>query len=106
MKIFTHLRNIIKLEQDCLTFIDSLEDRDIVASVGYHEMVAGEPLTLKHLFQLDIGSIATIQRRVTRLVELGVLIKKRDRTDRRVFTLHLGLNTKRDYPRFEVALAA
>ena len=64
MKIFADLRNLIRLERLYLPFINTLEDRDIAAQIGYHDVIRGEPLTLKLLYLLDIGSIATVQRRL------------------------------------------
>ena len=75
MKIFSSLREVIRLEQHHLPFIESIEDRDIAVEIGWHEMVGGEPLTLKGLFLLDIGSVATVQRRLARLVEKDVVLK-------------------------------
>jgi hypothetical protein len=105
MKIFTDLLNLIELERKYLPFIESLEDRDIATSIGHHEFNEGEPLTLKHLSQLEIGSIATIHRRITRMIELGIIVKRRDKTDGRVFTLHLSSTAKRAYQNIELELA-
>ena len=74
MKIFADLRNLIRLERLYLPFINTLEDRDIAAQIGYHDVIRGEPLTLKLLYLLDIGSIATVQRRLARLVGKGVVM--------------------------------
>jgi hypothetical protein len=105
MKIFSNLRDVIRLEQHHLPFIESIEDRDITVEIGWHELVGGEPLTLKGLFLLDIGSVATIQRRLARLVEMDVVVKRRHDTDRRVYTLHLTPNTKLAYQKIHTQLA-
>ena len=105
MKIFSNMQEMIGLERKYLPFIETLEDRDITASVGHHEFNESTPLNLKHILQLDIGSAATIHRRITRLVGLGVIVKRRDKTDRRVMTLHLSTNAKRAYQHIELALA-
>jgi hypothetical protein len=105
MKIFSDLRNIIRLERLHLPFIITLEDRDIAAQIGYHDVIRGEPLTLKLLYLLDIGSIATVQRRLARLVGKGVILKRRHTDDRRALTLHLTTGAKREYQRYAVAIA-
>ena len=105
MKIFSSLRDVIRLEQHHLPFIESIEDRDIAVHIGWHELVGGEPLTLKGLFLLDIGSVATVQRRLARLVNLDVVVKRRDEKDRRVYTLHLTPDTKLAYQNIHTQLA-
>jgi hypothetical protein len=106
MKIFSDLRNIIRLERLHLPFIDTLEDRDIAAQIGYHDVIRGEPLTLKLLYLQDIGSIATVQRRLARLVGKGVVLKRRHDGDRRALTLHLSASAKREYQRFAAAISS
>jgi hypothetical protein len=105
-KIFSDLREIIRLERRYLPLIDTLVDRNICAQIGYHEAIKDKPLTLKLLCLLDIGPIATVQRHLVRLVAIGVVVKRRHRGDRRSFTLHLSANTKREYQRYAAALAA
>lgn len=105
MKIFSDLRNVIRFERLHLPFIITLEDRDIAAQIGYHDVIRGEPLTLKLLYLLDIGSIATVQRRLARLVGKGVVFKRRHKGDRRALTLHLTAGARREYQRFATAVA-
>jgi hypothetical protein len=106
MKIFVDMRNMIRLERHHLPFISTLEDRDIATQIGYHDVIAGEPLTLKLLYLLDIGSIATVQRRLARLVGKGVVLKRRHDGDRRALTLHLTSSARREYQRFAAAVAS
>ena len=106
MKIFSDLRNIIRLERLHLPFIDTLEDRDIAIQIGYYDVIRGEPLTLKLLYLLDIGSVATVQRRLARLVDKGVILKRRHAGDRRALTLHLTAGAKREYQRFSAGLTS
>jgi len=105
MKIFSDLRDIIRLERHHLPFIDTLEDRNIATHIGYHDTLSEDPLTLKLLYLLGIGSIATVQRRLARLVNMGVVVKRRHNEDRRALTLHLSVTIKRDYQRYGAALA-
>src|SRR4051812_10631858 len=104
MKVFSDLRNIIRLERLHLPFIITLEGREIGAQIGFHDVIRGEPLTLKLLYLLDIGSVATVQRRLARLVGKGVILKRRHSGDRRALTLHLSTAAKREYQRFSTAL--
>ena len=106
MKVFQHLPEIIRLEHHHLPFIKTLEDRNIAAHIGYHDTLSEEPLTLKLLYLLGVGSFATVQRRLARLVNMGVVVKRRHGEDRRSLTLHLSAAAKRDYRRYAVALAS
>jgi hypothetical protein len=106
MKVFSDLRNIIRLERLHLPFIMTLQDRDIAAQIGYHDVIRGAPLTLKLLYLLDIGSVATVQRRLARLVGKGVVLKRRHSADRRALTLHLSTAARREYQRFSTAITS
>jgi hypothetical protein len=105
-KIFSDLHNVIRLERQYLPFIVTLEDRDIVTQIGYYDVIRGDPLTLKLLYLLDIGSIATVQRRLARLVGKGIVLKRRHTGDRRALTLHLTAGAKREYQRFAAAVSS
>ena len=105
MKIFSQLSDIIGFERRYLPFIETIEDRDIAALIGYHDVPKNSPLTVKQLFLLNVGSIATVQRRLTRLVTMGIVQKKRDDRDRRMLTLHLTPDAKAMYQRYEAALS-
>ena len=105
MKIFSDLRDLIRMERRYLPFIGTLEDREIAAQIGYHDVFCEKPLTMKHLYLLDIGSIATVQRRLARLVAKGVIVKRRLDEDHRAFALHLSASAKREFRRFGSALA-
>jgi DNA-binding MarR family transcriptional regulator len=105
VNILKEQRNAARLEQRHLPFINTLEDRNIATYIGYHDIVLGDPLTLKHLFGLEIASMATVQRRLARLVSMGVVVKRGDPHDKRVFTLHLSASALRDYRRFAGALS-
>ena len=106
MKILSDLQHIVHLERRYLPFIDSREDRDIATLVGFHDVIGRQPLTLKRLYLLDIASIATVQRRLARLVDKGVIVKRPHHEDRRAMTLHLSANAKREFQRFGAAFAA
>lgn len=82
MKVFSTLRALRAYEREHLPFLLTLEDFDVIREIGYHQE-SGTPLTLKLLFLQNIGSIATIQRRVRRLKRLGVVQQRRSDADRR-----------------------
>jgi len=106
MVVFSDLRNLICLEERFLPFIETIEDRNIATFVGYYDALCDAPLTLKQLFLLNLGSVATIQRRLARLVAAGIIVKRRDMSDRRNVTLHLSSEMTRTYQRYGAAFRA
>jgi DNA-binding MarR family transcriptional regulator len=87
-RIFERLRALKEFEKQHLGVLASVEDQNLVREIGYHQSL-GAPLTLKQLFLQDIGSVATVQRRLRRLRQLGVLEQRRSRSDRRAVEVML-----------------
>ena len=85
MKLFTGLeRSGIRKTQ--LPFLKSVVDFDIVIEIGYAEE-QGQPLTLKQLFLLNIGSRTTVRRKLARLIEQGIVIRRKHANDHRASLL-------------------
>ena len=82
MKVFEKLRSLRVFEREQFDFLETIEDFDLVKEIGYHQE-AGMPLTLKLLFLQNIGSVATVQRRLRRLKRLGAVQQRRSDGDRR-----------------------
>ena len=82
MKLFTGLKKIRELERLQLPFLKSLFDFDIVIEIGYAEE-QGQPLTLKQLFLLNICSRTTVRRKLARLIEQGIVIRRKHVNDHR-----------------------
>ena len=82
------LRALRDFERQHLGFLRTMEDYNLLREIGFHQ-AEGSPLTLKQLFLLDIGSVATVQRRLRRLRQLGVVHQQRSELDARAveFTL-------------------
>ncbi|OFW25853.1 MAG: hypothetical protein A3H97_10315 [Acidobacteria bacterium RIFCSPLOWO2_02_FULL_65_29] len=72
--------------------------------IGYYEDT-GVPLSLKRLFQHGIGSVATVQRRLKRLKDLGLIRNQRSRTDRRSIELSVSPKLRRIYEQYAALLA-
>jgi hypothetical protein len=68
--LFEKLRALGAFEKQHLDFLSTVEDHHLVGEIGYHQ-AKGKPLILKLLFLLDVGSIATVQRRLRRFKELA-----------------------------------
>ena len=63
-------------------------DRDLLIAIGYAQEM-GQPLNFKQLVLQEIGASTTLQRRLNRLLQLGVLEKSNHAADRRssVYTI-------------------
>ena len=106
MKIFADLRNLIRLERLHLPFITTLEDRDIAAQIGYHDVIRGEPLTLKLLYLSTSVRSPPCSAAWRAWSGRGVVMKRRHDEDRRALTLHLTMSARREYQRFAGAIAS
>jgi hypothetical protein len=86
MKLFTGLKKIRDFEKQQLPFLRSVFDLDIVIEIGYAEEQA-QPLTLKQLLLLNIGSRATVRRKLATLIAQGVVIRRKHANDNRASLL-------------------
>src|SRR5438477_12518274 len=82
MRQFEKLRALRAFEKQYLDFFSTVEDHHLIGEIVYHQ-AKGKPLTLKQLFLLDVGSVATVHRRLRRLKELGLVQHRRAASDRR-----------------------
>ncbi len=82
MKLFTGLKKIREFERRQLPFLRSVVDFDIVIEIGYAEE-QGQPLTLKQLFLLNIRARSTVRRKLARLIEQGIVIRREHANDHR-----------------------
>jgi DNA-binding MarR family transcriptional regulator len=82
MKIFTGLKKIREFERRRLPFLKTVVDFDIVIEIGYAEE-QGQPLTLKQLFLLNLSSRTTVRRKLARLIERGIVIRRKHANDHR-----------------------
>ena len=62
-------------ERKHLSFIDSLEDLDLIWAIGYAQH-SGRPVGLKELVLADFGAPKTLQRRLDRLGNRGAVIRR------------------------------
>ncbi len=84
--IFTGLKNIRAFERLQLPFLKSIVDFDIVIDIGYAEEQE-QPLTLKQLLLLNISSRSTVRRKLARLIEQGIIIRRKHANDHRASLL-------------------
>ena len=86
MKLFTGLRQIREFERRQLPFLKSVIDFDIVIEIGYAEEQE-QPLTLKQLFLLNLSSRTTVRRKLARLIEREIVIRRKHANDHRASLL-------------------
>jgi DNA-binding MarR family transcriptional regulator len=104
MTTFAKLRELRVFQRRQLPSLHSIEDFDVVLEIGYHQDL-GHPLTLKRLFLQNVGSIATVQRRLGRLKRLGIVMQTRSARDRRNLELTVSPEIRRLYGRMGKLLA-
>jgi DNA-binding MarR family transcriptional regulator len=88
---YSLLHRISLIEKKHLPMLQTLVDFDLVVEIGYHQ-AHGKPLTLKQLFLLGVAPQATAQRRLRRLISLGLATKTFRPDDGRM--VELGLTGK------------
>jgi DNA-binding MarR family transcriptional regulator len=86
MKLFTGLKKIREYERQQLPFLKSVVDFDIVIEIGYAEE-QGQPLTLKQLFLLNVRSRTAVRRKLARLIDQGIIIRRKHANDQRATLL-------------------
>jgi DNA-binding MarR family transcriptional regulator len=82
LNVFQRLKALRQFERQQLAFLMTLEDCDLVCEIGVRQAL-GQPLTVKQVFLLGLGSVPTVQRRLARLRRLGVIQQRRADADRR-----------------------
>jgi DNA-binding MarR family transcriptional regulator len=86
MQLFTGLKKIREFERRQLPFLKTVVDFDIVIEIGYAEEQE-QPLTLKQLFLLNLSSRTTVRRKLARLIEGGIVIRRKQADDQRASLL-------------------
>jgi DNA-binding MarR family transcriptional regulator len=82
MKLFAGLKKIREFERQQLPFLRSFVDFDIIIEIGYAEE-QGQPLTLKQLVLRNNRARSTVRRKLVRLIEQGIVIRRKHANDHR-----------------------
>ncbi len=85
---FLAKRLLREFERSKLHFIDSLEDLDLVWTIGYAQRI-GKPVGMKALSTGEFGAPKTVQRRLERLRRLGIVEQEQSDGDGRRVQLYL-----------------
>jgi hypothetical protein len=99
------LRAMRAFERRHLHHLRSLEDRDLVYEIGYHQS-RHRPLTLQQIYRFDIGSVATVQRKLRRLRHEGCVQQARSESDHRRIEFTLSRRMLQIYDQYAALLAA
>ncbi|MEP6657851.1 MAG: hypothetical protein ABJC33_11490 [Betaproteobacteria bacterium] len=94
MKLFAALRKIREFERLQLTFFKALLDFDIIIEIGYAQE-QNQPITPKKLFLLNLSSLTTVRRRLAKLIEQGIVIRRTNANDRRSSILTISPSSHR-----------
>ena len=86
--MFQQLRRLQAFTQKHFPCLQSPIDNALIVEIGYYQE-QGRPLTIKGLLLLKLGAPATVCRRLQRLVDLGLVHKRRANHDRRIFHLEI-----------------
>src|ERR1700674_3349332 len=105
MKLFTGLKKIREFERQQLPFLKSIIDFDILIEIGYAEE-EGQPLTLKQLFLLNVSSRTTVRRKLARLIEQGIVIRRIHAHDHRATLLIISPSTVKRLSKYGGALTS
>ncbi|HXS54193.1 MAG TPA: hypothetical protein VN782_16770 [Usitatibacter sp.] len=85
---FLAKRLLREFERSRLCFIGSLEDLDLVWTIGYGQRM-GKPVGMKQLSTGEFGAPKTVQRRLERLRRLGIVAQAQSDGDARCVQLYL-----------------
>jgi len=105
MKLFTGLKQIREFERRQLPFLKSVVDFDIVIEIGYAEEQE-QPLTLKQLFLLNLSSRSTVRRKLARLIEQGIVLRRKQANDHRASLLTISASSVKLLGKYGGALTA
>ena len=92
-------------ERSQLTFIRYLVDLDIIIEIGYAQKQQ-KPLTPKPLFLLKLGPVSTVRRRLAKLTEQGIVIRRANPNDLRSEVLTLSSSSHKLMGKFGGVLSS
>jgi hypothetical protein len=105
MKLFAALKQIRNFGRGQLPFLKSIVDFDIIIEVGYAEENE-KPLTLKRVLLLNLSSRTTVRRRLARLINKGVIRRRKNAHDRRSSHLMVAPSWLNTFGKYGILLAA
>ena len=105
LNIFEGLRKIREFERQQLSFLRSIVDFDLVIEIGYAQE-QGQPLTLKQLLLVDISSRSTVRRQLSRLIDQGIVERRKHASDNRATLLTISAACIKTFGKYGGALSS
>lgn len=97
--MFQPLRRLQAFTQEHFPCLVSPVDNALLIEIGYFQE-QGRPLTIKGLLLLELGAPATVRRRLNRLVDLGLVHKRRANHDKRIFHLEIDSSVRTRFAQY------
>jgi DNA-binding MarR family transcriptional regulator len=97
--MFQQLRRLQAFTQKHFPCLQSPIDNALIVEIGYYQE-QGRPLTIKGLLLLKLGAPATVCRRLQRLVDLGLVHKRRANYDRRICHLEIDPSVRMRFAKY------
>ena len=105
MRHFEKLHALRTFRKEHAHIFSTLEGHHLISEIGLH-LAKGQPLTLKQLFLLDIGSVSTVQRRLRQLKEQGLVKHRPAPGDRRSVELTLSPKCLRIFASYDEVMSS
>jgi DNA-binding MarR family transcriptional regulator len=97
--MFQQLRRLQGFKRKQFPCLHSPLDSAVIVEIGYYEE-RGHLLTIKELLLLKLGAPATVRRRLQRLVDFGLVHKRRANHDRRICHLEIDPSVRRRFAKY------
>lgn len=105
MRHFEKLRALRTFRKEHAEIFGTIEGHHLLSEIGFHQ-AKGDPLTLKQLFLLDIGSVSTVQRRLREFKERGLVRHQPAVGDRRSVELTLSPKCLRIFAKYDELMSS
>jgi hypothetical protein len=105
MKIHEYLHLSRSFERKYFPFVRTIEDLDMLIVIGLYQE-RGVLLTMKEILSFGIGSAATLERRLARMKELGIVTQSRSKVDKRNIDLKLSPKVSRNFQRYASVISS
>jgi DNA-binding MarR family transcriptional regulator len=105
VSIFTKLSALRAFEKRHMRALRTIEDFELVHAIGYHQEL-GQPMTMKQVYLLGVASVATVQRRLRRLRQHGLVHQIRSKDDGRALELCLSPKLVKLYSKYAELLGS
>jgi DNA-binding MarR family transcriptional regulator len=97
--VFAALRTTRAFKRRHMRFLQTQDDWNLVVEIGFHQE-DGKPLTMKKLQLIGLVSVPSLQRRLRRLREGGIIVARRSAQDARLVELTLSPNIMRAFAKY------